>query len=293
MAPETKLVVPANGPLRGRLLNQLQKVGAAAEDDVLRVDGLAQRGMEVGVGTAADEGTPLQQRHRRAVARQRNSRGQPGHARAHHDDVGGPCIRGPAAQVGGALHSATRFHAAIVAPRRNGELLGGGEGNAFAEDLHPALCDAGQQAVIDRHQHPHCGSAVAVQQRSQLARGEVVLLRSNGQRGQHGALALGHGTAGGEAAQLIHCLAELVEQIKGEIHAAPLHVFLYIAQNVGQLKGHAGLFGEVFRARVAVSEDADADQADDRCHQVAVAVEVVEGGIGLDGAQGSRFEVRD
>ena len=91
------------GPRRSRLLDQVEEVGAAADDDVLRVDGFAQRRMRVGVGAAADEGAPFQQRHRRAVAGQRDRRGEPRHARAHHDNVRGPCIRGPAAQVGGAL----------------------------------------------------------------------------------------------------------------------------------------------------------------------------------------------
>ena len=83
---------------------------------MLRVDGLAQRGMRV--GASADKGALLQQRHRGTVASQRNGGGEPGHARADYGHVGGARVGGAAAKIGGALHSVTRFHAAIVAPRR-------------------------------------------------------------------------------------------------------------------------------------------------------------------------------
>ena len=152
-----------------------------------------------------------------------------------------------------------------------------------------------QQAVIDGDQDPHGGAAVAVEQRDQLVGGEVVLLRADGQRGQHAALALGHGAAGGQFAQLVDGLAELIQQVDGEIDAAALDVFLDVAQDVGELEGDAGLFGEFFGARVGVAEDADADQADDRGDEVAVAVEIVEGCVGLDGfgprSRGSRSMV--
>ena len=115
---EAKLVVPADRPLGGGLLDQFREVGAAAEDDVLRVDGLAERGMQVGVGAAADEGAAFQESHGCAIAGQRNGGGETSYARADHGHVGGARVGGATAQIGGALHSTMRFHAAIVAPRR-------------------------------------------------------------------------------------------------------------------------------------------------------------------------------
>ena len=55
----------------------------------------------------------------------------------------------------------------------------------------------------------------------------------------------------------------------------------------------AGFLGEFFGARVGVAEEADADETDHRCDQIAVAVEVVEGGKGLDrvSAQAAGLEV--
>ena len=106
---KTKLVVPADGPPSSRLIDEVDEVGAAAQDDVLRVDGLAQRGMRVGVGTSAGKGAALQQRHRGAVIGQRDRGGEASHSRAYHHNIGGSGIRGPAMKIGGAHHWPTRF----------------------------------------------------------------------------------------------------------------------------------------------------------------------------------------
>ena len=78
------------------------------------------------------------------------------------------------------------------------------------------------------------------------------------------------------------------EEIEREIDASAFGVFFDVAEDVGELEGYAGLFGELFGAGIGVAEDADADQADDRGYEVAVAVEVFEGGEGL----GSRLRLR-
>ncbi len=56
---EGKLVVPADRIGHACFLAEIEDVGAAAEDDVLGVDGLFERGMVVGVGSAADVGPAL------------------------------------------------------------------------------------------------------------------------------------------------------------------------------------------------------------------------------------------
>ena len=72
-----------------------------------------------------------------------------------------------------------------------------------------------QQAVVDGEQHPHGGAAVAVEQRDELFAGDEVLLGADGQGGEHGALALGHGAAGSELVEFCGRLAEFVEQVEG------------------------------------------------------------------------------
>lgn len=123
----TKLAVPADGPRCFRLVDEVDEVGAAAQNDVLRVDGLAQRGMAVGVGPSAGNGAALQKSDRCSIAGQGDGGGEPSRSRAHHHDVRGAGIGGPAAQIGGAPHGSTRFpvakfwvakfQAAIAAPR--------------------------------------------------------------------------------------------------------------------------------------------------------------------------------
>ena len=54
-------VVPAEGIREARLVAEVDQVGAAAEDDVLGVDGLFEGGVFVGVGSAADVGAALEQ----------------------------------------------------------------------------------------------------------------------------------------------------------------------------------------------------------------------------------------
>ena len=54
-------VVPAEGISGAGLIAEVDQVGAAAEDDVLGVDGLFEGGVLVGVGAASDEGTALEQ----------------------------------------------------------------------------------------------------------------------------------------------------------------------------------------------------------------------------------------
>ncbi len=71
------------------------------------------------------------------------------------------------------------------------------------------------------------------------------------------------------------------EVLEGQIDPVSSRVLGHVAQDVGQLKRNARLLSEFLRARVLVAEDADADQAHDRGHTVAVAVKVGERGIGV------------
>ncbi len=63
-----RLVVPADGVDCASLGDEVEEVGAAAEDDVLGVDGLVERGVRVGIGATADEGTTFEQGDGCAIA---------------------------------------------------------------------------------------------------------------------------------------------------------------------------------------------------------------------------------
>ena len=136
--------------------------------------------------------------------------------------------------------------------------------------------------MVDGDEDPEGGAAVAVDEGEELIGGGVVVL---------GFVRRGCGawrgrfcwsvSAGCEGVDAVEGDAEIVEQIEWQIDAVALGVFFYVAEDVGELEGYAGFFGEFFGARVGVAEDADADQAYDGGYEVAVAVEVVEGGEGL------------
>ena len=85
-----------------------------------------------------------------------------------------------------------------------------------------------------------------------LARGSEQLALAGGQLG-----------AVAQGGQVFDADAVAVELVEGEIDAAALGVFAHVAQDVGELEGEAGFFGELFGAGVGVAEDADADQTDD------------------------------
>ncbi len=131
--------------------------------------------------------------------------------------------------------------------------------------------------MVDGDENPECGAAVAVDageevdwRRRSSSRPDAARVR------EHGALDLaGAGTAlrGREAGRA--GLPNSCKQIEGEIDAVTFCVLFDVAEDVGELEGYAGLFGELFGAGVGVAEDADADEADDRGYEVAVAVEVV------------------
>ena len=55
-----------------------------------------------------------------------------------------------------------------------------------------------------------------------------------------------------------------------QIYPAEGRVLLHIAQNIGQLKGHAERHGVIARTGIATTENLDADQADRAGHAVAV-----------------------
>jgi hypothetical protein len=59
-------------------------------------------------------------------------------------------------------------------------------------------------------------------------------------------------------------------------------IFFHVANDVGELERQAAALGQRFGGGVAVSEDVDADQADDRSDAIAVEAEVFESFV-LDG----------
>ena len=76
---------------------------------------------------------------------------------------------------------------------------------------------------------------------------------------------------------------------EGEIDAAAGGVFGYVAEDVGELERDAGFFGEFFGTRVGVAEDADTDQAYNGGDQIAVAVEIVKGCVGVGSVGAARI----
>ena len=83
-------------------------------------------------------------------------------------------------------------------------------------------------------------------------------------------------------AKLVGRDAEALHVFNGKVDAAALCIFANVAEDVGELEGYAGFFGEFFGARVLVAEDADADEANYGGHEVAVAIEIFEGWVEVE-----------
>ena len=84
---KVSVVVPADGVCEAGLIAEVEEVGAAAEDDVLGVDGLFEGGVVVGVGAAADVGAALEEGDFGAGGGEGGGGGESGYACAYDDDV--------------------------------------------------------------------------------------------------------------------------------------------------------------------------------------------------------------
>ncbi len=67
-----------------------------------------------------------------------------------------------------------------------------------------------------------------------------------------------------------------------EIDAAKFVVFVYVANDVRQLKREAEPFSKVEGTRVAEAEYVRAGEADSAGYAIAIFAEALEGGIGLN-----------
>jgi len=128
--------------------------------------------------------------------------------------------------------------------------------------------------MVNGNQNPQRGTAHGVNQRQKETRRAVVAFREPGDGGKELALV-------GRGRRVFRSMKQRIEGdsvageiLEGQIDPVARRILGHIAQNVGQLECNSSFLSQLFRAQVAVAEDADADQAHDRGHQVAVAVEI-------------------
>jgi hypothetical protein len=74
---------------------EVDEVGAAAEEDVLRVDDFVERGMEIGVGSAADKRLALEEGDSSACAGEGYRCSKAGGTCSEDEDVGGGMFAHP------------------------------------------------------------------------------------------------------------------------------------------------------------------------------------------------------
>ena len=75
----------------------------------------------------------------------------------------------------------------------------------------------------------------------------------------------------------------LGQNLEREIDAPACSIFFHVTENVSELEGDACLLGIFLGGRIGVTEDADADQADNRGHEIAVPIEIGKRGVGVRG----------
>jgi hypothetical protein len=90
-------VVPADVFAGAGEIAEVDEVGAAAEEDVLRVDDFVEGGVGIGVGAAADEGLALEERDAWRRHRRGDGGGEAGGACTEDEDIGGGLINHPRA----------------------------------------------------------------------------------------------------------------------------------------------------------------------------------------------------
>jgi hypothetical protein len=88
-------VVPADVLAGAGEIAEVDEVGAAAEEDVLRVDDFVERGMEIGVGSAADKRLALEERDPGACAGEGNGCSEASGACTDDEDVGDGVLAHP------------------------------------------------------------------------------------------------------------------------------------------------------------------------------------------------------
>ena len=255
-----EVVVPADAVAGAGLGAEIEQVGAAAEDDVLGVDGLFEGGMEVGVGSAPELGAALEEGDPCSVSGEGNGGGDAGEATADDEDIRLGCIYIDRA---GSSRGDPVAQGSAEPPGEDGELGAGGQADALGDDVAVMLVDAGEQSAVDLDHDPEGGAAVGVDQREELAGGGVEAPGAGGDAVDEAAF-VGLGLAAlGERKDVGGGHGEVGEHVEGKVEAAALGVLFHIAEDVGELEGDAGLLGEWLGAGVGVAEDADADEADD------------------------------
>ena len=93
--------------------------------------------------------------------------------------------------------------------------------------------------------------------------------------------------AAGDGAHRLRGYPAALQVFERQIEAATLCVFPHVAQDIRELERDAGFLRQLFGPGILVAEDADADQADHRGDQVAVAIKIGKGVVGA----GLRLEV--
>jgi hypothetical protein len=145
----------------------------------------------------------------------------------------------------------------------DGEARGSGDADALGEDVEAATLDAAEQVVVDGDEDPEGGAGVGVDQREELVTGFVTVLGTIGEAFEDFALVEGEVGAVAKGSEVFDANAIAVQVVEREIDAAAFRIFADVAEDIGELEGEAGFFGELLGAWVGVAEDANADEADD------------------------------
>src|SRR3954469_16578408 len=151
------------------------------------------------------------------------------------------------------------------------QLLPEGEPNTLGEDVIIIQRDLLEQSTVNGDQCPKGGPTVRVQQREKVRRCTVIFTSPIGLETEQRLPVFflfrcrGSSTTGDPRAGQVFLR---------DIYPPKRRVFLHIADDVGELKGDAKPLCKILRFCVAVSEDVDADQPNDRRDVITVPVKI-------------------
>src|SRR6267378_8602882 len=159
------------------------------------------------------------------------------------------------------------------------EFFGFGETHALAEHGVIQLFDTGEQGAVGVHKKPQSRAAFGFDEIEERGAFFIAFPGAGGLEAQEFA-----DTEGGcGAGEILGIDVVLREIFVGEIHAAHGVIVANIANDVGQLKGQAKLFGEVEGALVAETKNVSAGETDRASNAIAVLAEAVESCVRLYG----------
>src|ERR1700680_2979022 len=155
----------------------------------------------------------------------------------------------------------------------NTQLLGNGEADLAAEHVVLTVGNFLEQLAVNIHQDPETRLTVFCDHRDQFVPGFVELTGAVGFQVQQRTKTRGIGCR----EQIRSRETELRQVFLGKVDASHGGVFLDVANDICKLECEAAPFGQGLGRGIAIAENVNTDQTDDRSYTVTIKLQIFEG----------------